>query len=283
MSPIRLPVEPLILTHCGKLGDFVYAWPIAAWLHRQTGRKIHWVLPRGFGPFRRLESLLLLQEFSAQLTLADLPVRCFGCGGQPYRFNPGDYGVPGDYFNLGFRWWPNKFVTPYQAEEHGLGWDADWVLDLQLEGSKGRASAQSPGPETGIEAMVATEQAAIPAAPSARLDLSRDVLFNVRRMAAARERHCFFSGMAAMLYFARLPFILYREPWQPRIEYYFPDRTRYELRQLKVGRPPPDIKQEEWITRWLVLRERCKLMFSRTAPPRGSFKLRTRTGSPARG
>ena len=223
-------MDPLILTHCGKLGDFVYAWPIAAWLHRQTGRKIHWVLPRGFGPFRRLESLLLLQEFSAQLTLADFPVRCFGCGGQPYRFNPGDYGVPGDYFNLGFRWWPNKFVTPYQAEEHGLGWDADWVLDLQLEGSKDLASRQSPGPERGIEAMVATEQAVIPAAPSARLDLSRDVLFNVRRMAAARERHCFFSGMAAILYFARLPFILYREPWQPRIRVLLPrsDSIRVE-------------------------------------------------------
>jgi hypothetical protein len=275
-------LNPLILTHCGKLGDFVYAWPIAAWLHRQTGRKIHWVLPRGFGPFRRLESLLLLQEFSAQLTLVDFPVRCFGCGGQPYRFNPGDYGVPGDYFNLGFRWWPNKFVTPYQAEEHGLGWDPDWVLDLQLDGSKGRASGQSLGPETGIEAMVATEQTAIPAAPAARLDLSRDVLFNVRRMAAARERHCFFSGMAAILYFARLRFILYREPWQPRIEYYFPDRTRYELRQLPVGCPPPDIKQEEWITRWMVLRERCKLMFSRAAHPRGSIKLRSKAGSPAR-
>jgi hypothetical protein len=274
-------LNPLILTHCGKLGDFVYAWPIAAWLHRQTGRKIHWVLPRGFGPFRRLESLLLLQEFSAQLTLVDFPVRCFGCGGQPYHFNPADYGVPGEYFNLGFRWWPDKFVTPYQAEEHGLGWDADWVLDLQSDSSKDRASEQSPGPESGIEAMVATEQAAIPATPSARLDLSRDVLFNVRRMAAARERHCFFSGMAAILYFARLPFILYREPWQPRIEYYFPDRARYELRELPVGCPPPDIKQEEWLTRWVVLRERCKLMFSRAAHQQASIKLRTKAGSRA--
>ena len=258
-------LNPLILTHCGKLGDFVYAWPIAAWLYRQTGRKIHWVLPRGFTPFRRVESLLLLQEFSERLTLVDFPVRCFGCGGQPYRFNPADYGVPGENLNLGFRWWANKFVTAYQAEEHGLGWDADWVLDLGLGSSKGRAPIQEPGPESEVEAMVATEQPAIPAAPSARLDLNQDILFNARRMAAARERHCFYSGMAAILYFARLPFILYREPWQPRLDFYFPERTRYELRELPFGCPPPDIKAEKWITRWLVVREWCKPRSSRTA------------------
>ena len=251
-------LNPLILTHCGKLGDFVYAWPIAAWLYRQTGRKIHWVLPRGFSPFRRVESLLLRQEFSQQLTLVDFPVRCFGCGGQPYRFNPADYGVAGEYLNLGFRWWANKFVTEYQAEEHGLGWDADWVLDPGLENSKDRALIQDPGAEAGVEAMVATEQAAIPAAPSARLDLNQEVLFNVRRLATARERHCFFSGMAAILYFARLPFILYREPWQPSLDLYFPDRSRYELRELPGGSPPPDIEQEKWITRWVVVREECK-------------------------
>ena len=256
-------LNPLILTHCGKLGDLVYTWPIAAWLYRQTGRKVHWVLPRGFGPFRRLENLLLLQEFSAQLTLVDFPVRCFGCGGQPYRFNPADYGVPGEYLNLGFRWWPREFATTYQAKEHGLGWEADWVLELGL----GQTPAQDPGPGAGVEAMVATEQAAIPAPPSARLDLSQDMLFNARRMAAARERHCFFSGMAAILYFARVPFVLYREPWQPKLEHYFPDRTRYELRQLPAGSPPPDIKEEQWITRWLVVREQFRRIFSRPARP----------------
>jgi hypothetical protein len=245
-------LNPLILTHCGKLGDFVYAWPIAAWIHRQTGRKIHWVLPRGFTPFRRVESLLMLQTFSERLTLVDFPVRCQGCGGQPYRFYPADYGVAGDYINLGFRWWADKFVTPYQAEEHGLGWDADWVLEMG-----------SPEPRQEGEAVVATEQACIPVKPEARLDLKQDVLFNVRRMAAARERHCFFSGMAAILYFARVPFVLYREPWQPKVEYYFPDRSRFELRQLASGTPPPDIAEEKWITRWLVVREWCKRRLSR--------------------
>ena len=128
--------KPLILTHCGKLGDLIYAWPIAAWVQRTTGRKIHWVLPRRFVPFQRVESLLLRQKFSERVTLVDFPVRCQGCGGQPYHFNPADYGVAGDYLNLGFRWWPNKFVTAFQAQEHGLGWDADWVLDVGVQEGK---------------------------------------------------------------------------------------------------------------------------------------------------
>ncbi len=257
-------MDPLILTHCGKLGDFVYTWPVAAWLHRKTGRKIHWVLPRGFTPFRRVESLLLRQAFSHQVTLVDFPVRSYGCGGQPYRFNPADYGVSGEYLNLGFRWWPNKFVTAFQAEEHGLGWDEDWVLDVGREGEETERGAQRPRAQAEIEPMVATEQACIPAAPEARLDLKQDVLDNVRRMAAARERHCFFSGMAAILYFARVPFILYREPWQPRLEFYFPDRSRYELRQLPSGKPPPDFEGEKWITRWILVREWLKLRISGT-------------------
>jgi hypothetical protein len=250
-------VDSLILTHCGKLGDFVYAWPIAAWIHRRTGRKIHWVLPRAFTPFQRLQSLLLRQGFSDRVTLVDFPVRSHACGGQPYRFNPADYGVKGEYLNLGFRRWPNKFVTAFQAEEHGLGWAEDWVLDTGLAQSAAEREARSAGSQADTEPMVATEQACIPAPPAARLDLKRDILDNVRRLVAARERHCFFSGMAAILYFARVPFILYREPWQPKLEFYFPDRTRYELRQLTSGTSPHS-EAERWIVRWLLVREWCR-------------------------
>ena len=32
--------KPMVtLTHCGKLGDFVYTWPIAAWFWRTMGRR----------------------------------------------------------------------------------------------------------------------------------------------------------------------------------------------------------------------------------------------------
>ena len=56
------------------------------------------------------------------------------------------------------------------------------------------------------EAMVATEQAAIPAAPSARLDLSRDVLFNVRRMAAAEYQVYYLNVLAGPRRALRLSF-----------------------------------------------------------------------------
>lgn len=238
---------PFILTHCGKLGDFVYTWPIAAWIHRTTGRKVFYVLPRCFRPFSQVQSLLELQSFSAGVALVGHPVRAYGCGGQPYRFNPHDYGLAGEYANLGCRWWPKKFITEYQAEEHGFGWDPDWVLEL---------GDYAPSDEY----EVVTEQLS---PVEGRIDLSKDVLFNARRLAAAKHRACFFSGMAAVLYFARVPFTLVREPWQPTCACYFPDSTRYDLAQLYYGDPPPEIAYDRRLTQWLVLKGQIQRIYER--------------------
>jgi hypothetical protein len=232
------------MTHCGKLGDFMYALPVAAWHYRKHGRKIHWVLPRCFPPFRQIESLLMLQEFSAAVTLVDFPVRDYGCGGQPYRFDPARYGVEGDYVNLGCRGFNDKFITAYMAEEYDFGWDPDWVLNLGN-------SKEFPRGEPALY----TEQPGFPS-DGPRIDFSKDILYTARWMAASKERHCAFSGLAALLYFARVPFFLYRHRRNPPTLNYFPDTTRYELRQMALPRMSlrerlADVRSQ-LLTKWII-------------------------------
>lgn len=232
---VRAPENrPVVMTHCGQLGDFIYAWPAAAWYHKMTGRKIHWVLPRPFGPFRAIESLLMRQVFSAGLTLVDYQVEKYGPGGQPYKFNPWTYlddshrTTNDEYFNLGLRGPPDKFVPAFIGEEHGFGWDPEWVLNIDDLDGQGQ-----PRMNTDTQSLrrswcqdLFTEHANFPKGV-ARIDMSQDVLYNVRLMAASDRRHCWHSAMAVILYFARMPFNLYRDPGHPPSQLYFPDRSRY--------------------------------------------------------
>ena len=230
----------MILTHCGKLGDFVYTWPIAQWVYETTGDKVDFVLPKCFKPFRFVKSLLEIQEFTGTVNFVSFRPLTYGCGGQPYRFNPRDYGYPGDYINLGFRTWPNKYVTEFQAEEHGLKYCSNWKLNLGE-------------PEKPLLVVCATEQPCISAKTGERIDLELDVLYNARRMARSTVRKCYFSGMAAILYLAQVPFYLFKESWQPCTDLYFPDRSRFTLVNVRGGRNPDSPVLKQVLTKGLVL------------------------------
>ena len=227
----------MIVTHTGKLGDFFYCLPVASWIYKQANEKIHFVLPRCFVPFRKIESLLMLQEMTERVSLVDFNVQHYKRGGQPYRLIPACYGIKGEYVNFGFRnyknrrgprWLkndlPDKFITEYYADEWGLGWDKSFVLNLGDIGN--------------IEAPVSTEALNIPAATNAgfveKIDLeNKNILQNLQRMARAERAHCHFSAVAAALYFARVAFTLYRHTNNPPTEYYFPDKSRYTVIKLK--------------------------------------------------
>jgi hypothetical protein len=229
----------ITLTHCGKLGDFIYCQPIASWLYKTTGKKIHWVLPNNFKPFTQIESLLRLQPYHGKLSLVPFPVKTWGCGGQPYKFDPRKFGVDcKSYYNLGFRWWPKKSVVEYQAEEHGFGWDKDFKLIISAK-------------RQFIEPIVGTEyfSGRMPV-----IDLNQDILYNARRMATADICHCNFSGMAAIMYFSRIYFNLHREPWQPKTSSYFPDSNRFNLIEESNSNPPAEISRDKRLTQFLVVK-----------------------------
>lgn len=117
-----------IFTHCGKLGDFFLCWPIAAWYTQHYGEKVHFVLPHDFMDFQKVEALVLKQPFTERVSFVPHIIKHFKLGGQPYRFNPADYGFPGKYINLGLRSPPDKCISAFCSEEHGFEYDLDYVM-----------------------------------------------------------------------------------------------------------------------------------------------------------
>jgi hypothetical protein len=125
----------MIFTHTGLMGDFVQTWPIASWYYKQTGEKITFVLA-DVPCFKNIDELLLNQPFTKNLIKIPFPVKHWGMGGQPYKFNPAEYGIVGEYINLGFRDWPREKWIPYfVAAEYNLGVDLDYVIYVEGEES----------------------------------------------------------------------------------------------------------------------------------------------------
>lgn len=184
---MRDPHGVIAVTHCGKLGDFIASLPVASWLYKTRGKKIHFVLARSFRPFTQIRSLLLLQEMTAEVTLAEFPVRDWECGGTPYRFDPNRFYVPvREYYNFGFRHHPRKFVPEYVAEEHGLGWDEEFRLTL--------------GDYSRTDEILCSDGYVQTETPQATpIDLGAPLLDNAQRMAGARESHVSQSGLFHIL------------------------------------------------------------------------------------
>jgi hypothetical protein len=206
----------IILSHCGKLGDFLYCLPIGEWIHRTTVRKIHWVLPRCFGPFNYIENLLLAQPMTARVSLVDHKVRDYNCGGQPYRFNVKDFGIEGEYYNLGFRHYPTSYCSKFYAEEYGFDYVRDYRINLG-----------EPLPKT-LEVLRSTEGPMAKFAPHAKpLPTNMDLLALARRMQAAKEANTWFCGLAILCCMSGIPVIVHRVPGHASIPLYYEGDCRH--------------------------------------------------------
>jgi hypothetical protein len=179
----------IVLTHTGKLGDFLLALPVASWLYQRNGEKIHWVLSSDFTPFRTIESLLCLQEMTGKVTLVPHHIRHYKCGGQPYRFDPARYGInEKPYYNIGFRYLPDKYVPEFYAEAIGAGVDDGFVLNV------GPARTDFAG-----QTVFMNDYGRL--TPWVRsdwieLDARRPFPENIALALGAKEVHCGFSGFA---------------------------------------------------------------------------------------
>lgn len=202
----------LTLTHCGKLGDFLYCLPIASWLARERGVTIRWALAERFHPFYHIGPLLRTLPFTEDVTLTMNPIRDFEAGGQPYRFDPNEYGVSGPYLNLGIRSYPDTFMTAYCAGEHGVGWDEDFTLEL---GDVEPTDKILRGEQVEIAKMVPESE---------EYPIYIDLLKLARMLKAAKERHLWYSGPATLMYLARVPFNLWWERGHPARELYLNPR-----------------------------------------------------------
>jgi hypothetical protein len=121
----------MIFTHTGLMGDFVLTWPIASWFFKTKGQKIDFVLP-DIPCFSQIDRLLLEQTFTNSLTKIPYKVSHYLCGGQPYKFNPENFGIKGEYRNLGFRSKPtfDKWCPYFIAAEHGFGVDEEFQIKI---------------------------------------------------------------------------------------------------------------------------------------------------------
>ena len=214
----------MILTHCGKLGDFLYCLPIAEWLFRERGEKTHWVLPRAFEPFNYIEALLMLQPHCEKVTLVDHALVNFEAGGQPYRFNPADYGVEGEYRNLGFRSYPNEYISAFYAKEHGLGYRGFTLKIWEDE----------PWPKT-KECLRSGEESMDKLAPFAeKLPDTVDLLGLIRRIASADEFHTWYCGLAVLAWFAGVPQHIYRVRGHAAKHLYFPTSQTITWHEVRL-------------------------------------------------
>lgn len=187
------------ITHTGKIGDLGFCLPICSWIYKTTGEKIIFILPH-FPFTEEIDSLLRLQPFTADILHVEFEINNYDLGGQPYIFNPHDYIENLDiskYYNIGFRSRPDKYIPEFYAEEHGLGVDYDFVLNLGLEF---RYNAEQ----------IMCSEVMGEFFPNFRQpDFNQDFLYNLREFAYAKERHLHFSSLAVYLTFAKIPFYLY--------------------------------------------------------------------------
>jgi hypothetical protein len=120
----------MIFTHTGLMGDFVQTWPIASWYYKQTGEKITFVLA-DIPCFKDIAELTLNQPFTKEIIKVPHKIENYRMGGQPYKFNPSEFGIKGEYLNLGFRDYPREEWVPYfMAAEYDLGVDLDYVINV---------------------------------------------------------------------------------------------------------------------------------------------------------
>lgn len=186
----------MIFTHCGKLGDFGLFLPLASGFYKNTGEKIHWVLPKRFKPFTKIESLLLLQEFTDKVTLVDYVVENYGQGGQPYKFNPADYSVAGEYKNLGFSsnfgiMEAEDYLCNIFAKDFNLPFDDKFVLNIPEADAVNKNFYTEPYLET-----KKNEDDAV------FLDPQKDILDNLVLAKRCQSVTCHSSGFAVLMTFA---------------------------------------------------------------------------------
>ena len=125
----------MIFTHTGLLGDFIQTWPIASWYYQNTGQKIDFVVTDA-DCFKDIAELTLKQPFANSIRKVPFKVTDYGCGGQPYKFNPADFGINGEYINVGYPCYPqieHGWIPYLIASEHNFGVDENFVINIPVK------------------------------------------------------------------------------------------------------------------------------------------------------
>jgi len=118
----------MIITNVSRLGDFLLTLPVASWIHKNQGEKIHYVLSDNFPIYKKVEPLLRLQPFVENVSYVNVGTNAFDP--THWCFDPKQFGIEGNYLNMGFWEYPGKYLPQFYAEHYGLGVDNEFVLSL---------------------------------------------------------------------------------------------------------------------------------------------------------
>lgn len=213
----------MVFTHTGRVGDFFYSLPIYSAWYKKHGEPVRIVVPKNFPVLEETKRFALMFPFIADFIVSNLEVE-FIRGGLPYRFDPNDYGISCDkWINIGFREYPNKFITQYYAEEHGLEIDYDFKIDVpynlileeKFRHKIGFANASSYRDDSEILEKVLQKS---------EVDyykFSTDSTFWYNLCVAKHCKYNIVSGsmMSVLLMFARIPFSVFA--WQTPLDLYY--------------------------------------------------------------
>jgi hypothetical protein len=114
----------MILTFTAAFGDFIPSLIISNYYYKNEKEKTTFVLSSWFKKIVGIEEFLMNQEFTEKVVFDPHMPERFDMGGQPYKFKPVSV-EDENYYNLGFREYPNKYLGEFYAEEYDLKFDKD--------------------------------------------------------------------------------------------------------------------------------------------------------------
>lgn len=115
----------MIFTNVSRMGDFLLTLPVVSWYYKTHGEKAHYVLSKNFPLYKKVESLVLHQSCVEKISYVDVGTDAF----VHWKFNPGEFGIDGPYYNFGFPIYPDRYIPKFFGEINGLGYDEEFKLE----------------------------------------------------------------------------------------------------------------------------------------------------------
>jgi hypothetical protein len=120
----------MIFTNVSWIGDFFLLWPVASWYHKNFNQKIHFVVTENYYMYKLIDTFLRAQPFTENISYVNVGSDAHNPSN--YNFNPGEFGISGDYLNFGF-YKPvtiSDYLPKYYADKYGLGVDYEYIPTL---------------------------------------------------------------------------------------------------------------------------------------------------------
>jgi len=194
-----------IFTLSGRLGDTLLALPLFSWYYKTKGKKVVVALAN-FTFVEGMIEVLNMQECVEKAILSTYTPKYYYIGGQPYHWNPFEYGLDkymeeAPYYNLGYKSKTDKYAPEFFAEEYGFGVDYDFTLNY------GTIDNTYAGKRVKVDRWATPWLDKVDAVP---LTEENSMIKNLQYAAGASEVLTVPTGFSILMALARLPMTYYQ-------------------------------------------------------------------------